>query len=96
MHVTSYDYHTKIGLQTGHNSPLYGIEGKDVNATWNYLLERGAIAEKTVIGIPFYGRTFHLVNCIYLIKNKEAISYDQFQMTDHILCKMNNLCLEDI
>jgi hypothetical protein len=40
---------------------LFGLDGKDVNATWEYLLERGAIPEKTIIGIPSYGRTFHLV-----------------------------------
>ena len=61
VHVTTYDYHTKTDRKTGHNSPLFGQEEKDVNATWTYLLEHGAIPEKTVIGIPFYGRSFNLV-----------------------------------
>jgi GH18 family chitinase len=58
--VTTYDYHTNGEGQTGHNSPLFG-SGKDINSTWSYLLEKGAIPEKTILGIPFYGHTFNLV-----------------------------------
>ncbi len=33
-----------------------------MNYTWNYLLKKGALPEKTVVGVPFYGRAFLLMN----------------------------------
>jgi GH18 family chitinase len=33
-----------------------------VEYTWNYLLKRGAKPEKTVLGVPLYGRAFSLEN----------------------------------
>jgi GH18 family chitinase len=33
-----------------------------VEYTWNYLLKRGAKPEKTVLGVPLYGRAFTLEN----------------------------------
>ncbi len=53
----------------GHNAPLSSRPGErggdvylNVNHTWNYLLQKGAIPEKTVVGVPFYGRAFLLMN----------------------------------
>merc|ERR1719433_187638 len=56
-------------LKTGHNAPLRSdpyATGNDrefsVVYTWQHLQKKGAIASKTVMGVPFYGRTFNLVN----------------------------------
>ena len=65
----SYDYHTYQDYKTGHNAPLYprpdeeGIERtKNMNFTLHYLLNKGALPEKTTLGVPFFGRTFNLVD----------------------------------
>ena len=54
---------------SGHNSPLdprldeLGIERtKNVNFTLQYLLNKGAPAEKTVLGIPSFGHSYILVD----------------------------------
>ena len=69
VHVMCYDYHGSWDKKTGHNAPLYAkpdATGNDltltVENTWKVLKELGAIAEKTVMGVPFYGRTFTLDN----------------------------------
>jgi len=67
VHVMCYDYHGKWEPKTGHNAPLYvrpGEEGKDkflnVDYTIAYLKKLGADMEKTVLGVPLYGRAFRL------------------------------------
>ena len=67
VNVMCYDYHGKWDRFTGHNSPLgpRPDEAEDqkilnVMFTINYLLEKGGILEKTVLGVPLYGRTFFL------------------------------------
>merc|ERR1712088_664882 len=69
VHVMCYDYHGKWDKKTGHNAPLHSRPqdtGKDVylnvEHTVNYLMKKGAIPEKTVLGVPFYGRAFKLEN----------------------------------
>jgi chitinase len=69
VHVMCYDYNGKWDKKTGHNAPLYSRPqdtGKDVflnvEATVKHLLKKGAIPEKTVLGVPFYGRAFKLEN----------------------------------
>lgn len=69
VHVMCYDYHGKWDRKTGHNAPLYSRpdeKGQDlflnVEYTLNYLLKRGAKPEKTVLGVPLYGRAFSLEN----------------------------------
>jgi len=69
VHVMCYDYHGKWDKKTGHNAPLYSRAqdtGKDVylnvEHTVNHLMKKGAIPEKTVLGVPFYGRAFKLEN----------------------------------
>jgi len=69
VHVMNYDYHGSWDEKTGHNAPLnydpYAT-GKDkeftIQYTWEHLKKKGAIASKTVMGVPFYGRTFNLLN----------------------------------
>ena len=53
--------------RTGHNAPLRARPNEDANNkvlndefTINYLMELGAIPEKTNLGIPLYGRSFLL------------------------------------
>lgn len=61
----SYDYHGKWDLKTGHNAPLYPKSEEDylnVEYTLNFLFQKGAKAEKTVLGVPLYGRAFMLVD----------------------------------
>ena len=59
-----YDYHGKWDYMTGHNAPLHHRPGeedkKTVDHSIQYLIQRGARPEKTVMGVPFYGRTFIL------------------------------------
>nr|AQZ26770.1 chitinase 2 [Tigriopus japonicus] len=69
VHIMCYDYHGKWDRVTGHNSPLFSRTGEtgldltlNVDFTIKYLMKKGAIAEKTVIGVPFYGRAFTLMN----------------------------------
>ena len=69
VNVMCYDYHGKWDKKTGHNAPLKARPdetGDDVyfnlEFTINYLLEKGAIPEKTVLGVPLYGRAFLLSN----------------------------------
>ena len=53
----------------GHNSPLFSRpeeKGQElflnVDYTVKYLVKKGAIPEKTVLGVPLYGRAFMLKN----------------------------------
>lgn len=69
IHVMCYDYHGKWDKTTGHNAPLYAkpdASGNDltltIDHTWKVLKELGATPDKTVLGVPFYGRTYNLVN----------------------------------
>jgi len=69
VHIMCYDYHGKWDHRTGHNAPLHlrpAESAKDqmlnVEFTLNYLLKRGAKPEKTVLGVPLYGRAFTLMN----------------------------------
>jgi len=69
VHVMCYDYHGKWDKKTGHNAPLHSRPtepAKDqtlnVEYTLAYLLKRGAKPEKTVLGVPLYGRAYTLMN----------------------------------
>jgi len=68
VHVMCYDYHGKWDKYTGHNAPLYprpdeSATDQALNLAYTvaYLLEMGAVPEKTVMGVPFYGRAFKLL-----------------------------------
>lgn len=69
VHVMCYDYHGKWDKKTGHNAPLKSRPGEtaeeqilNVDYTWNYLLQLGAVPHKTVLGVPLYGRAFTLLD----------------------------------
>ncbi|CAL8367373.1 unnamed protein product [Lota lota] len=65
INVMTYDFHGAWDPITGHNSPLYrGSSDKGINIYFNvdfaikYWRDQGAAAEKLLLGIPTYGRTF--------------------------------------
>ncbi|XP_046650642.1 mast/stem cell growth factor receptor-related protein Kit-like isoform X2 [Daphnia pulicaria] len=71
IHVKAFDYNGQWNNQTGHNAPLRSpvsssvIEPnlrRSVEDTVKYLQKLGATPEKLVIGVPFFGRTFNLVD----------------------------------
>ena len=69
VHIMCYDYHGKWDRKTGHNAPMFARpneRGQDiflnVDYTLEYLMKAGAVAEKTVLGVPLYGRAFSLMN----------------------------------
>jgi len=69
VHVMCYDYHGKWDKITGHNAPLHSrinetIKDQKLNVEYTlaYLLKKGAAKQKTVLGVPFYGRSYTLQN----------------------------------
>jgi len=69
VHVMCYDYHGKWDKKTGHNAPLHSRPTEspkdlalNVEYTLAYLIKRGAKPEKTVLGVPLYGRAYTLAN----------------------------------
>ncbi|XP_048352588.1 chitinase-3-like protein 1 [Sphaerodactylus townsendi] len=67
MNFLSYDFHGTWDGNTGHGSPLY--KGRNdvgsssyynVDYSVQYLKKKGAPAEKIMMGIPTYGKTFTL------------------------------------
>jgi len=68
VHVMCYDYHGKWDKYTGHNAPLHTRpqdshrdQTYSLAYTFAYMKELGAVPEKTVLGVPFYGRSFKLL-----------------------------------
>ncbi|CAK9798859.1 Probable chitinase 10 [Anthophora quadrimaculata] len=63
--VMTYDYHGQWDKKTGHVAPLYAL-ATDWEPTFNanfsihYWMEKGAPAEKLVMGAPLYGQSFSL------------------------------------
>ena len=89
-----YDYHGKWDNKTGHNAPLHPRptepeeeQKKNIEFSLQYLLNKGALPEKTVLGVPFYGRTFTLKN---IDSNKmdaptEATAFQVTYVVDHAM-----------
>ena len=69
-YVMSYDYHAVWDKEpAGLNAPLYSRPGEtesekleNVNHTLVTLIGRGALPNKTVLGLPLFGHGFYLVN----------------------------------
>lgn len=62
IHVMAYDYHGAWNKRVLPNSPLRSKDQLDVEHTITYLLQQGVPAEKLVLGLAMYGRTFVLVD----------------------------------
>ena len=67
VNVMCYDYHGTWDKRTGHNAPLMSRPDEtgddlfyNLDYSISYLIQKGAIPEKTVLGVGFYGRTFLL------------------------------------
>ncbi|XP_060530054.1 probable chitinase 10 [Cylas formicarius] len=63
--VMTYDYHGFWEGKTGNIAPLYYSSSDsypqyNVNYTMEYLVSKGAIREKLLMGIPFYGQSYTL------------------------------------
>ncbi|KAL7296158.1 hypothetical protein TKK_0010699 [Trichogramma kaykai] len=65
INVMAYDFHGSFDGKTGINAPLYpgswerGAQRQNnVDAAIRFWLSAGAPAEKLILGVPFYGRTF--------------------------------------
>lgn len=57
LHLMTYDYHGAWDGVAGHNAPY-----SEVEASVKHFLSLGARADKLVLGLPAYGRTFLLQN----------------------------------
>ncbi|XP_003792386.1 chitotriosidase-1 [Otolemur garnettii] len=67
--LMAYDLHGSWEQVTGHNSPLYKRQGEsgaaaklNVDAAVQYWLKRGTPADKLILGMPTYGRSFTLAS----------------------------------
>ncbi|GFT33597.1 chitotriosidase-1 [Trichonephila clavipes] len=67
INLMAYDFHGGWDKMTGHNSPLYARPEEDesqktlnIDYAVNYWLKKGAPAEKLILGLAFYGRSFVL------------------------------------
>lgn len=63
--MMAYDFHSHWQGKTSHNAPFrHSPDNRDVEATTNYFIERGAPPRKLILGIPTYayGRSFTLAN----------------------------------
>ncbi|XP_010604348.1 oviduct-specific glycoprotein [Fukomys damarensis] len=63
INILSYDLHGSWEKFTGHNSPLFSLpeDPKSSAYAMNYWRRLGAPSEKLLMGLPTYGRTFHLL-----------------------------------
>ncbi|XP_008575859.1 PREDICTED: chitotriosidase-1 isoform X1 [Galeopterus variegatus] len=69
INLMAYDFHGSWERVTGHNSPLYKRQGEsgaaaelNVDAAVQQWLQKGAPANKLILGMPTYGRTFTLAS----------------------------------
>lgn len=56
----TYDYVTYKNGKTGLIAPLKTMDDYNVDKTVKYFIEKGAVTNKLILGIPTYGRTFTL------------------------------------
>ncbi|OWK05469.1 OVGP1 [Cervus elaphus hippelaphus] len=73
--VLSYDLHGSWEKVTGHNSPLFSLPGDPKSSAYamNYWRQLGPPPEKLLMGLPTYGRTFHLLRASQNELRAEAV-----------------------
>ncbi|XP_005905732.2 oviduct-specific glycoprotein [Bos mutus] len=73
--VLSYDLHGSWEKVTGHNSPLFSLPGDPKSSAYamNYWRQLGVPPEKLLMGLPTYGRTFHLLKASQNELRAEAV-----------------------
>ncbi|XP_023944029.2 probable chitinase 10 [Bicyclus anynana] len=64
--LMTYDYHGQWEKKTGHLAPMYAQDSDDdktlnTNFTVNYWLSKGTPRHKLILGVPFYGQSFSLI-----------------------------------
>ena len=58
MHIMCYDYFGSWDKKIGLNAPIENDNDLNVDFSIEYFIKLGAPAEKLIMGLPFYGRTF--------------------------------------
>jgi GH18 family chitinase len=91
--IMSYDYHGSWDKKAGHNSPLFesqhdSPDDKRLTVDWTVrlYLTLGVPAEKLIVGIPYYGRSFTLK---YNLNSKTIVIYTYIFITK--LRQMNSI-----
>ncbi|CAH4032079.1 unnamed protein product [Pieris brassicae] len=64
--LMTYDYHGQWDKKTGHVAPMYASDDDEdktfnVNFTVSYWMNKGAPKNKLIMGFPFYGQSFSLM-----------------------------------
>ncbi|XP_012137365.1 chitinase-3-like protein 1 [Megachile rotundata] len=62
INLMTYDFNGSWNRHTGLNAPLYSSSKDCADAAVGYWLSQGAPADKIILGIPAYGRSFTLSN----------------------------------
>lgn len=58
--LMTFDYHSSIDGRTGHKSPIYSNDNSNIDYTVNYFVNKGAPAQKIILGISGYGQSYTL------------------------------------
>lgn len=60
--LMTYDYRTYKDGKTGFIAPMKTMDDFNVDTTVKYMIEKGVLSTKLILGIPTYGRTFKLTD----------------------------------
>ncbi|XP_014275730.1 probable chitinase 2 [Halyomorpha halys] len=80
VHMMAYDYHGSWEKFTAPNAPLFPPSDKlTLSASLEYVLRNGIKAEKLVVGVPMYGRTFVLESPSRGVLGETSLTTQGFQ-----------------
>lgn len=75
INVRPFDFAGAWNKRAYHHSPLNDVQThQSVSSTVKFYLENGVPADKLVVGIPFYGRTFLLKDDMSSLDGNESLS----------------------